>query len=127
VQKWLNSDYWSALQPPVSDLAAPLQVAADACHLIRSGTNILTKATKQLKAGDLNFCLARGCIRSLQDVLVTLMRHMSLLLKEIVLRLDFWNDLHDSQWRIRVSLLCTPRYAFRWWIDSLSCTHDGSH
>jgi hypothetical protein len=88
----------------VAELAAPLQVASDACQLMKSGTSTLVKVTKQLKAGDLNFCIARGCIRSLQDVLVTLMRHMSLLLKEIILRLDFWNDLHDSQWRIRVCL-----------------------
>ena len=90
------------MQPPVPELAAPMQVAADACQLIRSSCGTLSKVARQLQKGDLNFCIARGCVRSLQDVLVTLMRHVSLLLKDVVLRLDFWNDLHDSQWRIRV-------------------------
>lgn len=91
-----------ALQPPVGDLASPLSVAGEACALVKSSSTALAKLTKELKAGELNFCIARGCIRSLQDVLVTLVRHTSLLLKDIVLRLDFWNDLHDSEWRIRV-------------------------
>ena len=65
---------------------------------------MLGKLVKELAAGDLNVCIARGCIRSLQDVLVTLVRHTSLLLKDTVLRLDFWSDLNDNEWRIRVRL-----------------------
>jgi hypothetical protein len=91
-----------ALQPPIGDLAPALAVAGEACALVKSSSTSLAKLTKELKAGELNFCIARGCIRSLQDVLVTLVRHTSLLLKDIVLRLDFWNDLHESEWRIRV-------------------------
>lgn len=99
-----------AVQPPVAELAAPMQVAADACQMIRSSCGTLAKVARQLRKGDLNFCIARGCVRSLQDVLVTLMRHVSLLLKDIVLRLDFWNDLHDSQWRIRVRPRASVRH-----------------
>ena len=105
-------DAATLVQAPMGELAAPLSVANDACQLLKAGSGTLAKLTKELNAGELNFCIARGCIRSLQDVLVTLVRHSSLLLKDIVLRLDFWNDIHDSEWRQRVRCLrrLAPRH-----------------
>jgi hypothetical protein len=86
----------------VGELHAPLQVASDACTMLKNGAAVLTQLAGELKAGELNFCIARGCIRSLQDVLVTLMRHASLLLKDVMLRLDFWNDTGDAECRRKV-------------------------
>jgi hypothetical protein len=91
-----------AAQTPVGELEAPLGVAYDACAMLKAGSLALARLTKELSAGELNFCIARGCIRSLQDVLVTLVRHTALLLKDMMLRLDFWDDQHDAQWRQRV-------------------------
>ena len=98
----LMSDARVCLQAPLAQLEKPLTVAGEACQLLKAGTASLSKLVAQLQQGELNFCIVRGCIRSLQDVLMTLVRHLALLLRDMMLRLDCWSDPADTEWRAQV-------------------------
>lgn len=74
------------------DMSAALTVCDSASNALAERSDMLASVAKDLESGVMNICIARGCIRSLQNALVTLVKHSSLLLKDVMLRLDVWND-----------------------------------
>lgn len=83
-------------------MADTLAVCDSVSKAVAERSELLASVTKKLETGELNSCISRGCVRSLQNVLVTLVKHASLLLKDVMLRLDVWSDAHAHDFRIQV-------------------------
>jgi hypothetical protein len=84
-------------------MADTLVVCDSVSKAVAERSDLLASVTKKLETGELNSCISRGCVRSLQNVLVTLVKHASLLLKDVMLRLDVWSDIHAHDFRIQVA------------------------
>eukprot|EP00892_Ulva_mutabilis_P006767 jgi/Ulvmu1/4462/UM002_0187.1 len=84
------------------DMSAALTVCDSASNALAERSDMLAGVARDLESGLINLCIARGCIRSLQNALITLVKHSSLLLKDIMLRLDVWNDSSASSMRRKV-------------------------
>lgn len=88
-------------------MADTLAVCDSVSKAVAERSELLASVTKKLETGELNSCISRGCVRSLQNVLVTLVKHASLLLKDVMLRLDVWSDVHAHDFRLQVlHLIC---------------------
>lgn len=83
-------------------MADTLAVCDSVSKAVAERSELLASVTKKLETGELNSCISRGCVRSLQNVLVTLVKHASLLLKDVMLRLDVWSDVNAHDFRLQV-------------------------
>lgn len=83
-------------------MSAALTVCDSASNALAERSDMLASVAQDLDSGVVNLCIARGCIRSLQNALVTLVKHSSLLLKDVMLRLDVWNDASIASMRRKV-------------------------
>lgn len=84
------------------DMSSALTVCDSASNALAERSDMLASVANDLESGVVNLCIARGCIRSLQNALITLVKHSSLLLKDVMLRLDVWNDASVASMRRKV-------------------------
>lgn len=94
----------NALVQGAQTMTDTLAVCDSVSKAVAERSELLSSVTKKLETGELNSCISRGCVRSLQNVLVTLVKHASLLLKDVMLRLDVWSDVHAHDFRLQVLL-----------------------
>lgn len=90
------------------DMSAALTVCDSASNALAERSDMLAGVARDLESGAINLCIARGCIRSLQNALITLVKHSSLLLKDVMLRLDVWNDASAVSMRRKVCSHASP-------------------